>query len=76
MASKQNFKYMYYLVKEVLSDEKEKFKVIDSDGFEWAEAEAPKGALMGALAVGVNLKDIEINMFVPDFNQVLARANG
>ena len=67
---------MYSLIRRVMQDESVKFEVIGYDGFKWSEATNPKGALFGAMASGVNLKDIEINMFVPDFGQVLARANG
>lgn len=76
MKEKTNFKYMYALTKRVLDDETVKFEIIGKDSFKWAEASNPKGALFGALATGINLKDIEINMYVPDFSQVLARANG
>ena len=74
--SEKNFRYMYFLVEKVLNDESKRFEVIGKDGFKWGDSSSPKGALFDALAVGVNLKDIEINMFVPDFGQVLARANG
>ena len=67
---------MYSLIKRVLDDENERFEVVGKDGFKWSEATNPKGALFGALAVGINLHDIEINTFVPDFGQVIARANG
>ena len=74
--NKKEFKYMYSLIKRVLDDETVKFEVVGKDNFKWSEATNPKGALFGAMASGVSLKDIEINMFVPDFGQVLARANG
>lgn len=76
MTDKKEFKYMYSLLRRVLDDETIKFEIIGKDGFKWAEASNPKGALFGALALGINLRDIEINTFVPDFGQVLARANG
>ena len=76
MTDKKTFRYMYSLIKRVLDDETIKFEIIDKDGFKWSEATNPKGALFGALAVGINLHDIEINTFVPDFGQVIARANG
>lgn len=76
MTEKQTFKYMYFLVHKAIDDENERFEVIGKDGFKWSEATNPKGALFGALAVGINLRDIEINTFVPDFGQVIARANG
>ena len=59
-----------------MTDEQTSFKVVGKDGFEWSEASNAKGALMGALACGVQLRDIEINDFVPGFNEVLARAYG
>lgn len=76
MTEKKTFRYMYSLIKRVLDDETVRFEVISKDGFKWSQATNPKGALFGALAVGINLHDIEINTFVPDFGQVIARANG
>lgn len=76
MSDKKTFKYMYSLIKRVLDDETVKFEVVGKDGFKWGDSSSPKGALFDALAVGINLKDIEIGMFVPDFGEVLQRANG
>ena len=76
MSDKTNFKYMYTLVKRVLDDDEIKFEIIDKDGFKWNEASTPKGALLGGLACGLQLRDIEIPMFVKDFGDVLARAGG
>ena len=75
MANKE-FVYRYILVKRMLDDEKIKFEVQGKDGFTWAEASTPAGALMGGLACGLQLRDISIPMFVKDFNKVLIRANG
>lgn len=73
----KKFVYMYTLVRRVLDDEKVSFEIRGkSDDFKWSEASNPKGALMGALACGVQLNDIEIGMYVPDFNEVLMRAGG
>ena len=68
--------FLYSLFRKMTDEQKESFKVVGKDGFEWAEASSPKGALFGALACGVPLRDIEINMYVPDFNEVLNRAYG
>lgn len=76
MSNKKEIKYMYFLVRRILDDENEKFEIVGKDGFKWSEASNAKGALFGALATGINLRDIKIDMYVPDFNQVLARANG
>lgn len=76
MSDKKTFRYMYSLIRRVLDDETVKFEVIGKDGFKWGNSSSPKGALFDALAVGINLSDIEINMYVPDFGDVIARANG
>jgi hypothetical protein len=76
MSDKKQFKYMYHLVHKAIDEENSKFEIIGNDGFKWAEASNPKGALFGALAIGIKLNDVEINTFVPDFEQVIARANG
>jgi hypothetical protein len=76
MSDKKTFKYMYSLIKRVLDDETVKFEVVGKDGFKWGNSSSPKGALFDALAVGINLSDIEINMYVPDFGDVIVRANG
>lgn len=68
--------FLYTLFRSTKTDEQESFKVIGKDGFEWSEASSPKGALFGALACGVPLRDIKIDMYVPDFNEVLSRAHG
>lgn len=74
--SNKEFKYMYTLIRRVLDDEKVNFCIEGTDGFVWAEASTPAGALMGGLACGLKLRDINIPMFVPDFNKVLLRAGG
>ena len=74
--NEKNFRYMYFLVEKVLDDESKRFEVVGNDGFKWGDSSSPKGALFDALAVGINLKDIEIGMYVPDFGEVLQRANG
>lgn len=76
MSDKKTFRYMYSLIRRVLDDETVKFEVIGKDGFKWGNSSSPKGALFDALAVGISLSDIEINMYVPDFGDVIARANG
>ena len=75
MDKKVEKEFLYSLFKN-MENEKESFKVIGKDGFEWSEASNAKGALMGALACGLQLRDIEINQFIPGFNEVLARAYG
>ena len=76
MADKKQFKYMYHLVHKAIDEKNSKFEIVGNDGFKWAEASNPKGALFGALAIGIKLNDIEINTFVPDFGEVISRANG
>lgn len=76
MAKKNEFVYMYTLVRRVLDDEKVNFCIEGTDGFTWSEASTPAGALMGGLACGLQLRDINIPMFVPDFGKVLSRAGG
>ena len=76
MENKNEFVYMYFLTKKVMEDNKVKFEVKGEDGFTWAEAGTPAGALMGSLACGLQLRDIKIPMFVPDFGKVLSRAGG
>ena len=72
----KEFVYTYKLMKEALDENKITFKVIGPDGFKWSEASNAKGALLGAIGSGVQLRDIEIKMFVRDFGEVLARAYG
>ena len=39
------------------------FRVVDEDNFRRAEARTPRGAVLGALACGVQLRDIDFNGF-------------
>ena len=38
-----------------------RIKVIDCDGFAFSDAESVKGAVIGALVLGIRLKDIDFN---------------
>ena len=62
LITKKNF----YDFKTILDKETQKFQVIGKDGWIWAEATTPKGAVQGALACGVPLKKIDFgNNFIP-----------
>lgn len=39
------------------------FRVVDEDNFRRAEAGTPRGAVLGALACGIQLRDIDFNGF-------------
>lgn len=39
------------------------FRVVDEDNFRRAEARTPRGAVLGALACGIQLRDIDFNGF-------------
>lgn len=47
--------------KVILNKITEKYEVIGNDGFIWSEATNATGAVNGALACGVQLKDINYN---------------
>ncbi len=47
--------------KVILNKITEKYEVIGNDGFIWSEATNATGAVNGALACGVQLKDISYN---------------
>lgn len=38
-----------------------RIKIIDCDGFPFSDAKSVKGAIIGALALGIRLKDIDFN---------------
>lgn len=60
--TKKNF----YDFKTILDEETKKFQVIGKDGWMWAEATTPKGAVQGALACGVPLSKIDFGgNFIP-----------
>lgn len=60
--TKKNF----YDFKTILDEETKRFQVIGKDGWMWAEATTPKGAVQGALACGVPLSKIDFGgNFIP-----------
>lgn len=50
-------KYMY----KIENSENGRMKVVDSEGFAFSEATNVKGAVCGALAIGIRLSDIDFN---------------
>lgn len=57
-------KSKYQLVKVVVENEAPVFRVIDEkDNFRRAEASTARGAVLGALACGVQLRDINFGEF-------------
>ena len=55
-----------YDFKTVLNEVTERYEVIGKDGWRWAEATTPKGAVQGALACGVPLSKIDFgDNFIP-----------
>lgn len=43
-----------------------RIKIVDCDGFAFSDAETVKGAVIGALALGIRLRDIDFNgYYVP-----------
>lgn len=50
-----------YQVIEVEIDKQNKYQVIDNKNWRWSEATNARGAVLGALACGVQLRDINFN---------------
>ena len=60
----------YFKFRVVLNEFTSKFEVIGQDDFVWAEATSPTGAVNGALACGVPLKEINYNGHYVKFREL------
>ena len=68
--SKKQITRDYKVVSEQIADELRKYKVVGPDNFVWATATTATGAVQGALAVGVPLRNIDYNKNYVDFNKI------
>lgn len=62
MSSKDNFKYIITKTV-VINDEEtiEKYKIVNEDDEVFSDSYSTKGAVIGAMAVGISLRDINFN---------------
>ena len=63
-----SFKYKYIIEN---NDIDGRFKVLDVDGFAFGDSVSIKGAVIGALAVGIKLRDINFNGYWVPVREVL-----
>ena len=63
-----SFKYKYIIEN---NDIDGRFKVVDVEGYPFGDSVSVKGAVIGALAIGIKLSDIDFNGYWVPVREVL-----